>query len=635
MTHGAGATHFREVHATSLALLQATDTVTLWQTLLGHAINLADGHGGSFWSPADGVLKRTMVGGTDDVGRAHAQVSTVEIELLSSDDDTSFGYAFEVRSTDRRRLGVVRITRARDDGPLDDAGQEAVDAVVAIAAATAMSLERQAEVQARAKDFALVAEMSREVTATLDLDRVLRAVVNLASRALTFDRGALALYEDGNCDIRAVAGADTVDPSDARLKDLAARAAWAAGRGEGLYVSDRDDPASDAERVFLQFFAPDLEADGMRSGVYLPLRDEEGIVGILVLEAARPEFATEHQRDVAGILANQATVAIRNARLYSQLPMVDVLGAIGERRRRFRALPRERKQALAVAVVLAVLALTLVRWPLRVDATNPVLLPSRPTVVRTLVDGQVEAVLVSAGQSVREGDPLLRLRNLDRRGVRAQAQADIDAALRDAALAASRGDPVAERLARLREGSARERLGVIDAELGATVVRAPADGVVLTERPHELVDTRASAGAPLLVLGRTDSLEVEFALPQRDIARVVTSQRVRLRVDALPQRTFEGTLLSVAPLPATMIAELSASGVNAASTALPAALASDANGANEAMFPARAVVANPDGALRPGMRPHLRVLTAPASLAERMLRAPLRAWRLFYWRLTA
>jgi GAF domain-containing protein len=632
MTHGAGAgaTDFRDVHATSMSLLQATDTVTLWQTLLGDAIGLADGHGGSFWLPDDGLLKRIMVGGDDGFGRQHAQVPVGDVELLASDDDMSFGYAFEVRAPNRRRLGIVRITRARDDGPLDDGTREGVNAAVEVAAATALMFERHAEVQARAKDFALVAEMSREVTATLDLDRVLRAVVNLAARALTFDRGAVALYEDGNCDIRAVAGADTIDPTDARLKDLAARAAWAAGRGEGLYVSDRDDPGSDAERVFLQFFAPDLEADGMRSGVYLPLRDEEGIVGILVLEAARPEFANEHQREVAGILANQATVAIRNARLYSQLPMVDVLGAIGERRRAFRALPRERKRALAISAVLALLALTLVRWPLRVDAADPVLLPTRPTVVRAQVDGQVEAVLVATGQSVHEGDPLLRLRNIDRRGVRAQVEADIDAALRDAALAASRGDPVGERLARLREGSARERLRAIDAELGATIVRAPADGTVLTERPYELVDMRAAAGAPLLVLGRTDSLEVEFALPQRDVARVAVSQRVRLRVDALPQRTFEGRLISVAPLPATVLAELSSEVVNIASAMPAIATASDA-----ATFPARAVVANPDGALRPGMRPQLRVLTAPASLAERMLRAPMRAWRLLYWRLTA
>jgi multidrug efflux pump subunit AcrA (membrane-fusion protein) len=56
---------------------------------------------------------------------------------------------------------------------------------------------------------------------------------------------------------------------------------------------------------------------------------------------------------------------------------------------------------------------------------------------------------------------------------------------------------------------------------------------------------------------------------------------------------------------------------------------------HSAEFPVRAQLANPDGQLRPGMTPYLRVLTANASLAERLLRRPLRAIRLFWWRVTA
>ena len=43
--------------------------------------------------------------------------------------------------------------------------------------------------------IALITEMSREITSTLDLDRVLRTVVNLAAKAFNFDRGAVALGE--------------------------------------------------------------------------------------------------------------------------------------------------------------------------------------------------------------------------------------------------------------------------------------------------------------------------------------------------------------------------------------------------------------------------------------------------------
>jgi multidrug efflux pump subunit AcrA (membrane-fusion protein) len=83
-------------------------------------------------------------------------------------------------------------------------------------------------------------------------------------------------------------------------------------------------------------------------------------------------------------------------------------------------------------------------------------------------------------------------------------------------------------------------------------------------------------------------------------------QEVRLRVDALPQRTFSGRVTSIAELPADT--------------------------ASGARFPVRAIVANDEQLLRPGMSAHARVLTEPASVAGRALRGPVRWARLFFWR---
>jgi multidrug efflux pump subunit AcrA (membrane-fusion protein) len=139
-------------------------------------------------------------------------------------------------------------------------------------------------------------------------------------------------------------------------------------------------------------------------------------------------------------------------------------------------------------------------------------------------------------------------------------------------------------------------------------VRAPVDGVVLTPHPERRVGARVEAGDPVLLVGRTDSLELEFRVDEREVVRVREGQRVRLRVDAVPQRTFEARLHVLGRVPAD-----SAPG--------------------EARFAARALVANGDGLLRAGMAAHARVLTDDASLATRMLRTPWRALRLFWWRL--
>lgn len=459
----------------------------------------------------------------------------------------------------------------------------------------------------RSHDLALLAETSREITATLDLDRVLRAVVNLAMRALPFDRGAVALYEHGQCDVRAVAGADTVDRADPAMQDLAARAAWAAGIGESFYLSDREAPASDAERIFLQIFGPDLEAGDVGSGLYLPLRDEEGVVGVLLFEATRPDFANERQREMAAILANQATVAVRNAQLYSQVPLADVLGAFGARKRALLEIPRHRRMAAAALAVAAVAALTLVRWPLRVSGTEPLFRPTHFAQVRALVPGVVERVFVREGAEVARGQPVAQLRDAELRAERAAVAAEAEAAERDAALLASRGNAGEERVQRVRAATLRREAAVLDEQLRATVLRSPVSGVVLTTRPEERLGAWLDEGDALVLVGRTDTLELEFGVDQQDIARVGVGDEVRLRVDALPQRTFSGRVASLGQVPSELDGHVT--------------------------FPVRAFVANDGSLLRPGMAAHARVLTAPASAAGRLLRAPLRQARLLWWRM--
>jgi multidrug efflux pump subunit AcrA (membrane-fusion protein) len=114
-------------------------------------------------------------------------------------------------------------------------------------------------------------------------------------------------------------------------------------------------------------------------------------------------------------------------------------------------------------------------------------------------------------------------------------------------------------------------------------------------------------GDLLMTIGRTDSLELDFVVDQRDIGRVRPGQEVRLRTEALPQRTFIGTVVSVAP-----------QGVDSGA----------ASG-----FPVRATVANSDGVLRPSQQAYVRVLTDRESAAMRLLRGPARWIRLQWWRL--
>ena len=506
-----------------------------------------------------------------------------------------------------KTVGAIQVSGKRTgDGVFDQGDRELFEGLAANAAIALRNAQLHTA-DKRARDLALLLEISREITATLDLDRVLRSVVNLATRALQFDRGAVALYDKGRCDIRAVAGQEQVDPKDPGLQDLAVRAAWAAGRGELFYLSDRTAPTTDAERTFLTIFGPDLASDNVASGLYLPLTDEEGVVGILFFEAHTPDFATETQRELATILANQTTVAVRNAQLYAQVPLVDAFSAIAEKKRALFKIPRRKRLLYALIAAVALVALTLIQWPLRVSGAKPLFRPQDRTDVRALVPGIIERVLVTEGATVARGAPVVELRSAELRAERDAAVGSAMETERAASQAASRGDAAEERLQRIRAETFRREAAVLDERVAATVIRSPVIGVVLTPRPGERLGAKVEEGDLVVTVGRTDTLEIEFGVDQQDLPRVAPGQEVRLRVDALPQRTFTGRVTSIARAPV--------------------------DSAGVVRFPVRAAVPNPDGLLRPGMAAYARVLTAPASAVGRIFREPARQARLLWWRM--
>jgi multidrug resistance efflux pump len=214
---------------------------------------------------------------------------------------------------------------------------------------------------------------------------------------------------------------------------------------------------------------------------------------------------------------------------------------------------------------------------------------------------------VTEGTLVPRGAPVGYLRATGLRADREATAAEAASADRLATLAASRGDASEERLHRIRADALRREVALLDEEVELTTLRAPVGGVVLTPRVQELVGRSLEEGDLLLALGRTDSLELEFGVAQRDISRVRPGQEVRLRVDALPQRTFVGEVRFVSPAPSDSAAEV--------------------------LYPVRAMVANPDGLLKPSMAAYARVLTDPASAATRLFRGPARWARLLWWRM--
>ncbi|MEP7325618.1 MAG: GAF domain-containing protein [Gemmatimonadota bacterium] len=622
----------RLLHRISLDFNSSLDIDELLPKVFDTVLSAVGAQGGSLWIAegeelrchlALGASSQKLVGTTVAVGTgfvgdvARKQRTTMVTEAMQDPrfeqkiDRSSSMIATTVMATAMVARGVTVgaiqvINKVGGVGIFDDRDREILEGLAA-SAAIALRNAQLLSAERRARDLALLLEISREITATLDLDRVLQTVVNLAAKAFSFDRGAVAMMRPGHWEVRAVAGQDQVNGKDPEVQGVADRAQWAGVRGETFYLEDLQGAGSEAESAFGSAFGDRLRDAGIRSGLYLPLRDEEGLLGCLVFESQEPGFVTAPQREMAEILANQTAVALRNAQLYHQVPMADAIGALAAKKRAFMALPRRRKQLYLAIAILAVLGLTVLRWPYRVAAHDAAVRAFPLTEVRAMVPGVIERVLVREGDQVAQGAPVARLRNLELEATRASSMAEAATAERSAALAASRGDAAEERSQRARLENLNLEIGLLGQDIDALTVRAPNSGVVLTPRVEERTGLRMNAGDPVVTIGRIDTVTIEFTVDQHDLSVLKTGQPVRLRVDALPDRTFEGNLVFLGQLPS--------------------------DSAGQVRFPARAAVANPGDLLRTGMAAHARVLTQPMSILGRMVRGPSRWIRLAWWRL--
>jgi RND family efflux transporter MFP subunit len=212
------------------------------------------------------------------------------------------------------------------------------------------------------------------------------------------------------------------------------------------------------------------------------------------------------------------------------VPLAETLGAFNAKRKALLRIP-ERRRALTLGIAAAAVGVaTLVRWPLRVEGEGATFRAADGLEARAVVGGVIERVLVGEGARVTRGAPIARLRDAELRAQRDAAAADAEADARAAAIAASAGDAARERMLRLNAENRRAEARLLEDQLRFVTVRAPVDGVVLTPRPEERQGARVEPGTPVLLVGRTDTLELEMGVAERDVARVRVGQEVRLRL---------------------------------------------------------------------------------------------------------
>ncbi|MBC8113929.1 MAG: HlyD family efflux transporter periplasmic adaptor subunit [Candidatus Saccharimonas sp.] len=247
-----------------------------------------------------------------------------------------------------------------------------------------------------------------------------------------------------------------------------------------------------------------------------------------------------------------------------------VMGVVAARRNPslLRPKPWWRPVLTAAVLVTIIWGVLFIPLPRRVYAVLTIE-PTRSQQVSVTVPGQILTILVQPGQSVRQGDPLLELDNVELRLLQARLEQERELFQVQWRAAEASQNPARSRQLRVLIEAVESQLALQQSRLDKLQVRAPCDGLVIPEpeqrplasrgSPHEVQLARGThsplnrenvgavldAGTPVCRIVESPEYEAVAILPQSQIESVRVGQPVTIKLDAFPGDMLLGTVREI------------------------------------------------------------------------------------------
>lgn len=320
----------------SRVLNSALPEETLVSTVLGIAVQVMDAHASAIVlrDPRDGRLHADLV--LADGGEPIRETSLEAPEgvparviregtpvLLSSIDSTAapvlrlpFDPGFEtssllcvpLRSRDRT-IGAMVVLNKRSAGGFDGHDQALFSAFADQVGVAVRNAELYRELKKKALERKILLEAERQVMMSLDTKEIMRALLELTRRIVHYDAAAILVGDIGSGRMHDIASTGYPEETRPRLdlKFGEGIAGWAATHGVTVVV---DDVRSDPRYVEVR---PET-----RSEMAVPLKKGERILGVFNLECDRAGAYAASDAALVESFANQAAIALDNARLLEE-----------------------------------------------------------------------------------------------------------------------------------------------------------------------------------------------------------------------------------------------------------------------------------------------------------------------------
>ena len=163
----------------------------------------------------------------------------------------------------------------------------------------------------------LLINVSREVATALDLRTVLQRLLFAAIQHVGGERGSIVVMDDFGkpVDATIVYGKQLHEHTTQQLRETVERglAGWVVQNRKPALVPD----TSKDER-WLRRADDSVDKSGAKSAICVPLMARERLVGVLTLVHSVPNAFNEEHLELMRAIADQASVAVLNARLYTE-----------------------------------------------------------------------------------------------------------------------------------------------------------------------------------------------------------------------------------------------------------------------------------------------------------------------------
>lgn len=180
----------------------------------------------------------------------------------------------------------------------------------------------QAE-QRRSEQFRIIGEVGRQLTSILTFDELIFQIAHLTHDAFQYGFVALGLVEDDEIYYPIGIGYEPRPPDPVQRPSPR----FSISKAEGLtgWVAKMGQPILSADVTQDPRFSEVPHHGEIRSELIVPIKVQGRVLGVLCVESVEPNAFDEEDMTVVQLLADQAAVAIENARLYEQTRQLAVL----------------------------------------------------------------------------------------------------------------------------------------------------------------------------------------------------------------------------------------------------------------------------------------------------------------------